>query len=344
MSNEITINLGEKAFVTDPCYKPDTRCMGELKTKPGKYFCEYKTNEEDAITMLVLKHEDIKNQDFVCDDLCYLNAEIGVDSGIAGVFDKDYYETVYKDKDISSKWYSDIISSKKLKKSIPNPNYTDIRTLPEFQTIMSEIIAACTDNLYPDMLCVRASLDKILFIKLNDKIQSIICGILDEHNIKLSADASMSDEMTEAYVRKISALVAEKTQATPDMFIENKIVDTPAVCDDKGFYSYTTYGDGVYTCYYHKDNNGNADYIKLLFDLTNEQLIYEFYDNVAYSIANTDLNIICNFTGISKSSLKNMTKKEIDEKIKDMMNSMLPDAIMAFIVGNDIEVTTAEND
>lgn len=74
-------------LVSDPCYPIGTWCQGELSNVKKGVWNVKTTKHSKRIAEIIVKHDDNKTkpkwqiQDF----------EVGVDSGQAGVFDKDYY-------------------------------------------------------------------------------------------------------------------------------------------------------------------------------------------------------------------------------------------------------------
>lgn len=105
-----TIELGERAKVSDPCYGNDVWCSHILENvKPGIWDCYIilggKFNERVAYLVL-------------CKDGCqfqlpkkYEPADIGVDSGTCGIYDLEYYEKYHGGDDHDEKWYEDNVMS-----------------------------------------------------------------------------------------------------------------------------------------------------------------------------------------------------------------------------------------
>lgn len=85
------IELGDSVICTDPCYSIDTWCT--VKTDnvlPGKYSCFYQREiNENRIATIKVMHNDYVN----LDPTELIDGEVGVDSGQAGVFDFEYYES-----------------------------------------------------------------------------------------------------------------------------------------------------------------------------------------------------------------------------------------------------------
>jgi len=89
-----TIQLTEEVMVSDPCYTVPTWCQHKLTgVLPGEYVTNVMKSDEGAwghrIGLLVAVHKD-----YVHDDLSWRvvsAADIGVDSGQAGIFAMDTY-------------------------------------------------------------------------------------------------------------------------------------------------------------------------------------------------------------------------------------------------------------
>lgn len=88
------IKLGKEVMVSDPCYDDPTWCQHKLKNVlPGEYSVYNKYHDAGdwgrRNSMLIAVH-----QDYLLDDLRWRmceSANIGVDSGQAGIFDLPYY-------------------------------------------------------------------------------------------------------------------------------------------------------------------------------------------------------------------------------------------------------------
>lgn len=113
-----TIELNNSVYVSDPCYRVGTWCQALIEgIKPGKYYgFMYKKDfgekswEGIRVTDLWIAHEKyIKNYP----KILVKDADIGVDSGAAGIYDKEYFEKYHKfeegkhidDYPEASQWY-----------------------------------------------------------------------------------------------------------------------------------------------------------------------------------------------------------------------------------------------
>lgn len=86
--------------VSDPCYTSETWCMGYLENvKNGTWNFEVIYGYEDRIKELRIFHADLSEfPDPEKSDLLESDIEVGVDSGQAGFFDKEFFDTTPKGK------------------------------------------------------------------------------------------------------------------------------------------------------------------------------------------------------------------------------------------------------
>lgn len=103
------IKLSNKVMVSDPCYSVGTWCQGVVENVlPGTYNCYIlngMTGWGDRIKELYVTNS---NRPISREEINILMGfEVGVDSGIAGIFDYDYYEKYHKDShdDAYNAWF-----------------------------------------------------------------------------------------------------------------------------------------------------------------------------------------------------------------------------------------------
>lgn len=110
------IHLGEKVFVTDPCYDVFTWCQAELhNVSPGTYKCFIILSDEGiwgyrVAELHTVKEEFLRTHGSISEIPCSTEphkATIGVDSGQCGIFEADYYEHNQPDNDYGNpdSWY-----------------------------------------------------------------------------------------------------------------------------------------------------------------------------------------------------------------------------------------------
>lgn len=95
-----------KVRVTDPCYDTTTWCSTELKkVKNGKWNASTLKSDEDdwgiRCAELQVWHSDYNKHDVVNLSMKLVDADIGVDSGQAGIFDSKFF----KDNKLAKKEY-----------------------------------------------------------------------------------------------------------------------------------------------------------------------------------------------------------------------------------------------
>jgi hypothetical protein len=81
-------------IVSDPCYSLNTWCQGELSNvKKGVWNVKTtklsKRIDDARISEIIVKHDDNHRKNLAWEMQGF---EVGVDSGQAGIFDKDYYQ------------------------------------------------------------------------------------------------------------------------------------------------------------------------------------------------------------------------------------------------------------
>ena len=94
----MTIKLGNKVMVSDPCYELNTWCQGVLENVlPGTYNCNVEYSYEGdwgtRVSAIEVTHQDCGIYRFEMADF-----SVGVDSGQAGIFDYEYYATYHTDR------------------------------------------------------------------------------------------------------------------------------------------------------------------------------------------------------------------------------------------------------
>jgi hypothetical protein len=111
LTKEFEIVSG-KVRITDPCYSTDTWCSTEVeKVKKGKWNAfVVKSDEGDwgmRCAVLEVWHSDYKKDDVINDNMEFIDADIGVDSGQAGVFDSKFY----KNEKVAKNFYAGVTTT-----------------------------------------------------------------------------------------------------------------------------------------------------------------------------------------------------------------------------------------
>lgn len=141
-----TINLNTEVYISDPCYEIGTWCQALVKgLKPGQYNC-YMTKVDEGdwglrVSDVWITHIDYKD----IYPKAKIEATIGVDSGAAGIYDKEYYEKYHtlngeniRDIPESKEWYDNQfnlrynydIEGKKIKEVWDKDKFRYVRTQP----------------------------------------------------------------------------------------------------------------------------------------------------------------------------------------------------------------------
>lgn len=105
------IELGEIAFLSDPCYGTMSRGNTTISVIPGIYLVFVTRSEssdiflENRISNIIAVHKDYysKFKTYPKNDKEELYC--AVDSGTCGIFDSDYYEQHHTENDVNDDWY-----------------------------------------------------------------------------------------------------------------------------------------------------------------------------------------------------------------------------------------------
>lgn len=104
-----TFNLGTKVMVSDPCYKLDTWCQGVLENVKSGIWEAYLKMVDTGMwgvrvaELITISSEHCEKHLTIMDE--HQEFEIGVDSGLAGIFDYEYYYKSHADEKVKEDWY-----------------------------------------------------------------------------------------------------------------------------------------------------------------------------------------------------------------------------------------------
>lgn len=201
MEKKTTIKLGSRVMVSDPCYKPGTWCQGVLENVlEGNWNAEVRYGKDpfgsskERPHALIAHHESFMEVEPTeeCD------FEVGVDSGMAGIFDEAYFNEIKLTEEKANKWYDRVCDRAYI--SVPNPDYKDMKT----------------------------------WLKEDKKVD------LDEYeNLPVDKQSKYIIEYMDSNMHN------------PTMYTYN-MVNT----DDRGCSTETAYGDGGYTCFVGRNDDG----------------------------------------------------------------------------------------
>ena len=108
MTNKGTMWLDDKVMVSDPCYDLGTWCQGVIENVlPGEYDCLVKYVDTDSWGTRVAAIQAV-HHDYIDSDLkeTMENFEVGVDSGMAGIFDYKHYARHHTGDECDEPWYN----------------------------------------------------------------------------------------------------------------------------------------------------------------------------------------------------------------------------------------------
>jgi hypothetical protein len=124
-----SIELGKTLAISDPCYEDNCHGLnGKLEILPGLYNCFVTIGEEgwykNRIKMATIVHEDYVDllddvEMEVVEEFC-----LGVDSGLMGFFDYEYFLKHHKDK-LDEEWYEKCIQSSEKAFIFSDENHKD---------------------------------------------------------------------------------------------------------------------------------------------------------------------------------------------------------------------------
>ena len=104
------IRLGESVYVSDPCYSIGTWCQALLVgVVPGYYTAFVNKAETDWFERIsdlwVVLDEEILDNGAKFPTEYIESADIGVDSGMCGIFDESYYKHFHTSEGVDDDWY-----------------------------------------------------------------------------------------------------------------------------------------------------------------------------------------------------------------------------------------------
>jgi len=281
-----TITLGNKIAISDPCYELGTWCQGTLENiLPGEYNCSYNYDEnESRISFIHIAHSSLSN-DMLNEAIANSEAadfEVGVDSGMAGIYDYDYYASNHE-PELNKTWYNAVFQA--TKNIQPNKNYRKFMSQNWFLAIIDEYIEFIRTiikpedniNLYFPML---SDIDAIMGCSHTLEFADILEEKLKAVNLYDGKIMSVSDDITDnqkaliamADVKFQTMMERTRNKIPNSQFHHDTIEYLPATVDNKAFVSLSGFGDGSYTCYFHKNENNMIDFIEIYYyDAENDE-------------------------------------------------------------------------
>lgn len=316
------ITLGRQTIITDPCFDANDKNksdQGIIRTLPGEWICDcsYDPTEEN-IRALRIKHSTFGDKEYTCDKLHLENFSTIVESGLAGFFDMEYFQWVKNNEIRSDEWYERVCKS--AHKHVDN-NRMKLSDNIDIMHIVNRLATNFIDRKisrenYSDIVCTTITSQHMN----SSYISSEIIRILEEKGCELSKDAeSIDSDVVKKYVTDICSICHNITEKDFYALNHTREINDAVAIDNKGYVSTTAYGDGAYACYTHKDKHGNVVYIKLIYDLTDEEFIKEFGNDITKRISEYDDRKIEDFLDVdlSKGRKRPVIKQAIKTKSMD---------------------------
>lgn len=279
LRNSGTITLGSKVMVSDPCYRLGTWCQGVLENVlPGEYNCSYNYDEnEGRVSFIHIAHSSLSND--TLDDAVAnsetADFEVGVDSGMAGIYDYDYYAS-HHEPELDETWYDTVFQA--TKNIQPNENYRKFMSEDWFLAIIDKYIEIAKTlvkpedniNLYFPML---SDISAIMGCSSTPEFTKILKEKLKAVNLYDGKIINASDAMTHnqrsliamTNVKFESMMKRARNKIPYSQFCHETVDYLAATVDDKAFVSPSGFGDGGYTCYFHKNENNMIDFIEIYY-------------------------------------------------------------------------------
>lgn len=275
---ENKIQLGEEVMVSDPCYSVGTWCQIKLdNVLPGSYTCSFTTEDGGTrVGRIRVVHESVSGND-VDDSLRLLQeGTVGVDSGMAGIYDMSYYKDHHKktEDDLDEEWYEDVYH--KTFRKIPNPSYKPINEREwvadeynEFEESIKELFLH-----YPVEDVYYAIRREIVIITPNNDFTREITSRLTflkesvgAAGLSVNTDPNALQKDAEAITEKFIRTYLRKTNQMEEIWVDLKEIDGSLASDMDGkcLVSSAGYGDGTYDCYVAENDDGKIIAIEVVF-------------------------------------------------------------------------------
>lgn len=287
-----TIKLGSKVMVSDPCYGLGTWCQGVLENVlPGNYKCDVEYSDEgdwgERVSAIEVVHENYdRPAEFKPEDF-----EVGVDSGQAGIFDYDYYakyHTDSKERDhVDDEWYDRLYD--KTSEYIANPDYTLFIDTPEYKAgilayriELDELVKKYPDidveaaymeliNHYNDLSNGNRKCDLSGLIEKLKEITKLLEDKDDTDKILEKSKEALQHQEREVELHNVKhkheILMHELWDIYMRSIVSQKKIQrcTGNMIDGLGFVSSSGFGDGGYTCWTARNDDGCIIAIRIEF-------------------------------------------------------------------------------
>ena len=257
-----TIQLGDKARVSDPCYEMDVWCAGTVENVlPGEYQCFVQTADTGDWGIRVSSIE-VRHKNFLDVDPTEIQEfEVGVDSGQAGIYDLSYYEGIQNDEEFKEKWYDRVCSI--TGEYYDNPDFVPFDKSSYWKDsfkaihILKEGESSAFNSMVDSGFSkVDAILDLLHSDNPNEKISDPqVAKYLEERRKYLEQNRE----------ERIEYIEAKQDWEHSHEGVKKLFRFCGHSIDNKGLVSSSGDGDGGYTCFVGRDTDGKVVSIKVDF-------------------------------------------------------------------------------
>lgn len=259
------ITITNKVIISDPCYERNNKYSKQIDTMlAGDYECFVQYEKEGSyprVKNIDIIHIDCKEQ---LNWELYTD-EIGVDSGVAGIFCESIYPTDKKGDyydDFSNKCYD-----------LTNQNMSEYSEYHKFIRDL-EFTNKCPKKW--GMLAWQRDYTKKqidAFISLESYVEKYKPLLENWYNSKRSEKEEFLEFCDKVYQEELKwrlntylySYNLYNTYLEQNLILEEPIPIVYGIIDNKGIVSISGYGDGVYECYIIHDEDNNCIGIKLRF-------------------------------------------------------------------------------
>lgn len=218
------IQLSNKVRVTDPCYDSDVWCAGVLENVlPGTYktyMTELANGADVRVGLLSIWHESVTDHISLANKREKADISVGVDSGRAGFIDEAFYQSLLKTKNDDCEDWDDDLELYKVRKV----------------QLTEDEITLCENFFFVSNYC---------------RIVNQQGTVLSEEEVKewTTKGDIIKDLLEREYGISFPGLALE----TKTKNVHENVIATPS---QKGAFTSSGYGDGMYNCYVCKNENG----------------------------------------------------------------------------------------
>ena len=210
------------------------------------------------------------------------NETVGVDSGMAGIYDMPYYEEHHKkaEDDLDEEWYDEVYHKTFCK--IPNPSYKPINEREwvadeynEFEESIRELFSLylAEDVFYaarmeitiisPNENLTKEITDRLAYLYSKENIGTDNSSV----GIDRKADKKELQKDVKAIMEKFLHEYLRKSDPIEEIWVNFREIEASLASDMDGkcLVSSAGYGDGCYDCYVAENDDGKIIAIEVVF-------------------------------------------------------------------------------